>query len=112
MPPEGSFRAGILADFRSLDNSSRDVGIGFEAWTFRSVRGSNPTSSSRLPLSGLGQPGSTPALVQPSGGMAVRHRKDAIAERFLPTLGASSASVVVDRRMECDGSEIIIRPSG
>ncbi|KAG5445222.1 hypothetical protein CSKR_103397 [Clonorchis sinensis] len=29
----------------------------------------------RLPLSRLGQPGSIPAFVQPSGGMAVRHRK-------------------------------------
>ncbi|KAG5448288.1 hypothetical protein CSKR_110461 [Clonorchis sinensis] len=48
-----------------------------------SVRGSNPTSASRLPLSRLGQPGSIPALVQPSGGMAVRHRKGATAERLL-----------------------------
>ncbi|KAG5444744.1 hypothetical protein CSKR_113850 [Clonorchis sinensis] len=38
--------------------------------TDRKVRGSNPTSASRLPLSWLGQPGSIPALVQPSGGMA------------------------------------------
>ncbi|KAG5444076.1 hypothetical protein CSKR_104237 [Clonorchis sinensis] len=49
--------------------------------TDRKVRGSNPTSASRLPLSRLGQPGSIPALVQPSGGMAVRHRKGATAER-------------------------------
>ncbi|KER30418.1 hypothetical protein T265_03151 [Opisthorchis viverrini] len=45
------------------------------------VCGSNPISASRLPLSRLGQPGSIPALVQPSGGMAVRHRKGATAER-------------------------------
>ncbi|KAG5454394.1 hypothetical protein CSKR_107223 [Clonorchis sinensis] len=39
------------------------------------VRGSNPTrSASRLPLSSLGQPGSFPALVLPSGRMAARHR--------------------------------------
>ncbi|KAG5446032.1 hypothetical protein CSKR_103895 [Clonorchis sinensis] len=49
--------------------------------TDRKVRGSNPTSASRLPLSRLGQPGSIPALVQPSGGMAVRHRKGTTAER-------------------------------
>ncbi|KER22615.1 hypothetical protein T265_09321 [Opisthorchis viverrini] len=47
------------------------------------VRGSNPTSATRLPLSRLGQPGSILALVLPSGGMAVRHRKGATAERFL-----------------------------
>ncbi|KAG5441065.1 hypothetical protein CSKR_105653 [Clonorchis sinensis] len=51
--------------------------------TDRKVRGSNPTSASRLPLSRLGQPGSIPALVQPSGGMAVRHRKGATAERLI-----------------------------
>ncbi|KAG5455245.1 hypothetical protein CSKR_106449 [Clonorchis sinensis] len=45
------------------------------------VRGSNPTSAPRLPLSRLGQPGTIPALVPLSGGMAVRHRKGTIAER-------------------------------
>ncbi|KER27277.1 hypothetical protein T265_05678 [Opisthorchis viverrini] len=39
------------------------------------------TLASRLPLSRLGRPGSTPALVQPVGGMAVRNRKGATAER-------------------------------
>ncbi|KAG5444707.1 hypothetical protein CSKR_107757 [Clonorchis sinensis] len=51
-------------------------------FTDRTVRGSNPTSASRLPLSRLGQPGSSSALVLPSGGMAVRHRKGVTAERF------------------------------
>ncbi|KAG5455301.1 hypothetical protein CSKR_105147 [Clonorchis sinensis] len=51
-------------------------------FTDRKVRGSNPTSVSRLPLSRLGQPRSIPALVQPSGGMAVRHRKCTTAGRF------------------------------
>ncbi|KER20104.1 LOW QUALITY PROTEIN: hypothetical protein T265_15393 [Opisthorchis viverrini] len=51
--------------------------------TDRKVRDSNPTSASRLPLSRLGQPGSIPALVLPSGGMAARHRKGATAERFV-----------------------------
>ncbi|KER25612.1 LOW QUALITY PROTEIN: hypothetical protein T265_14179, partial [Opisthorchis viverrini] len=51
-------------------------------FTDRKVRGSNPTSASQLPLSRLGQPGSIPALVLPSGGMAARHRKGATAERF------------------------------
>ncbi|KAG5445779.1 hypothetical protein CSKR_114032 [Clonorchis sinensis] len=49
----------------------------------RKVRGSNPTSASRLPLSRFGQPGSISALVQPSGGMTVRHRRGATGERFL-----------------------------
>ncbi|KAG5441187.1 hypothetical protein CSKR_102396 [Clonorchis sinensis] len=52
-------------------------------FTDQKVRGSNPTSASRLPLSRIDQPGSIPALVQPSGGMAVRHRKGATAGRFL-----------------------------
>ncbi|KER33035.1 hypothetical protein T265_12674, partial [Opisthorchis viverrini] len=51
-------------------------------FTDRKVRGSNPTSATRLPLSRLRRPGSIPALVQPSGRMAVRHRKGATAERF------------------------------
>ncbi|KAG5440993.1 hypothetical protein CSKR_109688 [Clonorchis sinensis] len=51
-------------------------------FTDRKVRGSNPTSASQLPLSRLGQPGSIPALVLPSGGMAARHRKGATAKRL------------------------------
>ncbi|KAG5444759.1 hypothetical protein CSKR_114306 [Clonorchis sinensis] len=43
-------------------------------FTDQKVRGSNPTSAPRLPLSRLGQPGSIPALVHPSGGMVVRRR--------------------------------------
>ncbi|KAG5447756.1 hypothetical protein CSKR_106792 [Clonorchis sinensis] len=46
------------------------------------VRGSNPTSASRLPLSRLGQPHSIPTLMLPSGSMTARHRKDVTAERF------------------------------
>ncbi|KER25926.1 hypothetical protein T265_06730 [Opisthorchis viverrini] len=59
-------------------------------FTDRKVRGSNPTSATRLPLSRLGQPGSIPALVLPSGGMAARHRKGATAERFLSFFLSSS----------------------
>ncbi|KAG5447170.1 hypothetical protein CSKR_106415, partial [Clonorchis sinensis] len=51
--------------------------------TDRKVRGSNPTSASRLPLSRLGQPGSIPALELPSGGVAVRHGKGVTGERYL-----------------------------
>ncbi|KER22218.1 hypothetical protein T265_09640 [Opisthorchis viverrini] len=63
-------------------------GVRWSKWlerefTDRKVRGSNPTSASRLPLSRLGQPGSIPALVLLSGGMAVRHRKGATEERFI-----------------------------
>ncbi|KAG5442235.1 hypothetical protein CSKR_100179 [Clonorchis sinensis] len=49
-------------------------------FTDRKVCGSNPTSASRLPLSWFGQPGSIPALVLPSGGMAARHRKGTTTE--------------------------------
>ncbi|KAG5444112.1 hypothetical protein CSKR_104199 [Clonorchis sinensis] len=93
MPSEGSTRAEIPSGCPSLDKSSRNTKVGFEPQTFRScleneftdqkVRGSNPTSASasRLPLSRLGQPGSTSALVLPPGGMAARHRKGATDER-------------------------------
>ncbi|KAG5445103.1 hypothetical protein CSKR_104003, partial [Clonorchis sinensis] len=50
-------------------------------FTDQKICGSNPISASRLPLSRLGQPGSIPVLVLPSGGMTVRHRKGATAER-------------------------------
>ncbi|KAG5449823.1 hypothetical protein CSKR_109099 [Clonorchis sinensis] len=51
--------------------------------TDRKVRGSNPASATRLPLSRLGQPGSIPALVLPSKSMAARHRKSVTAGRFI-----------------------------
>ncbi|KER27613.1 hypothetical protein T265_05337 [Opisthorchis viverrini] len=51
-----------------------------QEFTDRKVRGSNPTSSSRLTLSRLGQSGSIPGLVLPSGSMAARHRKGVAAE--------------------------------
>ncbi|KAG5443802.1 Secretion-regulating guanine nucleotide exchange factor [Clonorchis sinensis] len=54
-------------------------------FTDRKVRGSNPISASRLPLSRFGQPGNISALVHPSGGMAARHRKGVTAERFFFT---------------------------
>ncbi|KAG5452160.1 hypothetical protein CSKR_108333 [Clonorchis sinensis] len=41
-------------------------------FTDRKIRGSNSTSPSQLPLSRLGQSGSTPAIVLPSSGRAVR----------------------------------------
>ncbi|KER26552.1 hypothetical protein T265_06196 [Opisthorchis viverrini] len=51
-------------------------------FTDRKVRGSNPSSASRPPLSRLGQSGSIPALVLPTGGMAARHLRSVTAERF------------------------------
>ncbi|KAG5441837.1 hypothetical protein CSKR_113182 [Clonorchis sinensis] len=48
----------------------------------RKVRGLNSTSASRLPLSGLGQPGGIPALALPLGGMAARHRKGSCCRLF------------------------------
>ncbi|KER28586.1 hypothetical protein T265_13551, partial [Opisthorchis viverrini] len=58
-----------------LQTIVRHIGTRWPKWlerefADRKVRGSNPTSVSRLPLSRLGQPGSIPALVQPSAGMA------------------------------------------
>ncbi|KAG5443088.1 hypothetical protein CSKR_113848 [Clonorchis sinensis] len=61
--------------------------------TDRKVRGSNPAS--RLPLSRLGQPGSIPALVLPSGGMAARHRKGATAERLNFTINSNEMQMIV-----------------
>ncbi|KAG5446787.1 hypothetical protein CSKR_105542 [Clonorchis sinensis] len=49
-------------------------------FTNQKVRVLNPTSVSRLPLSRLGQPGDSSALVLPSGCMAARHRKDVTVE--------------------------------
>ncbi|KAG5452304.1 hypothetical protein CSKR_106733 [Clonorchis sinensis] len=46
-----------------------------------------------FPLSRLGQPDSIPALVLPSGCMAVRHRKGVTAERLLLFLFIFSSSV-------------------
>ncbi|KAG5441528.1 hypothetical protein CSKR_109759 [Clonorchis sinensis] len=61
----------------------------------RKVRGSNPTSASRLPLSRLGQPGSLSTLVLPLGSMAARHRKDVTAERLF------FSNSFFDRTTEC-----------
>ncbi|KAG5444654.1 hypothetical protein CSKR_100761 [Clonorchis sinensis] len=52
-------------------------------FTDRKVRNSNTTSASRFPLSRFGQLDSISALVLPSGSMAVRRRKGAIAERMV-----------------------------
>ncbi|KAG5453887.1 hypothetical protein CSKR_108586 [Clonorchis sinensis] len=60
-------------------------------FTDRKVRVSNPTSSSRLLTSRLGQPGSIPALVLPPDGMAVRHGKDVTAERLPGQTGSIPA---------------------
>ncbi|KER21270.1 hypothetical protein T265_10370 [Opisthorchis viverrini] len=54
-------------------------------FTDRKVRGPNPTSTTRLPLSRLGRPGIIPALVPPSCAMAARHRKSATAGRCSTT---------------------------
>ncbi|KAG5451144.1 hypothetical protein CSKR_102687 [Clonorchis sinensis] len=51
-------------------------------FTGRKARGSSPTSAARLLLPRLGKPGIIPALVLPSSGLAVRHRKGATAERY------------------------------
>ncbi|KER22435.1 hypothetical protein T265_09481 [Opisthorchis viverrini] len=70
---------------RPITSQRRRLSLKMALWlgrevTDRKVRGSNPTSSSRLSLSRLGQHGSIPGLVLSSGGMAVKHRKGAITE--------------------------------
>ncbi|KAG5449561.1 hypothetical protein CSKR_101555 [Clonorchis sinensis] len=50
-------------------------------FTARRVRGSNPTSVSRRPLSRHEQPGSIPALVLSPGGMVAGHRMGVTAKR-------------------------------
>ncbi|KAG5447757.1 hypothetical protein CSKR_106793 [Clonorchis sinensis] len=61
------------------------------------VRGSNSTSASRLLLSRLWQPGSIPALVPRSIGMAARHRKGATAEQLLYYYYAMRPSIIGSR---------------
>ncbi|KER24060.1 hypothetical protein T265_08192 [Opisthorchis viverrini] len=121
MQPEGSTRAGILPGCLSLDRGSREAEVGFEPRPFRSiprtkgarwtkwlereftdrkVRGSNPTSATRLPLSRLRQPGSIPALVPPSCGMAARHRKGATAGRLPP----NKTGLIALSALRCSGS--------
>ncbi|KAG5454754.1 hypothetical protein CSKR_104360 [Clonorchis sinensis] len=62
-------------------------------FTDRKVCGSNPTSTSRPPLSRLGQPGSIPALVLPLGGMAARHREGVTTERLFTGVGMISIGI-------------------
>ncbi|KAG5455047.1 hypothetical protein CSKR_100956 [Clonorchis sinensis] len=82
--------------------------------TDRKVRGSNPTSASRLPLSRLGQPGSILALVHPSGGMAARHRKECEStDRKVRGSNPTSASRLPLSRLGQPGSILaLVRPSG
>ncbi|KAG5447711.1 hypothetical protein CSKR_111348 [Clonorchis sinensis] len=68
--------SGLLL-FRKLFKYSSLAGARWPQWlerefTNRKVRGSNPTSASRLPLSRLGQPGSIPVLVQGRHGTGTR----------------------------------------
>ncbi|KER26348.1 hypothetical protein T265_06393 [Opisthorchis viverrini] len=71
------------------------------------VRGSNPTSVSRRPLSRLGQPGSIPALVLPSGGKALRLGKGATAERLSKLINKMNDIL---RLFSCSGVSISERP--
>ncbi|GAA56579.1 hypothetical protein CLF_111133 [Clonorchis sinensis] len=93
----------LVDEFVHLGSSKRPVGLvggGMDSrirkarWVrhsrYRDTCGSfdNCTTSTRCLLIvvdslPLGQPGSIPAIVQLSGGMAVRHRKGATAERYL-----------------------------
>ncbi|KER34038.1 hypothetical protein T265_00223 [Opisthorchis viverrini] len=59
-------------------------------FTDRNVHGSNPISASRICPSRLGRPGSIPALVPPSAGIAARYQKGATAERFFCLINPSN----------------------
>ncbi|KAG5441912.1 hypothetical protein CSKR_200086 [Clonorchis sinensis] len=76
-------------------------------FTDREVRGSNPNSASRLSSSRPRPPGSIPALVPPSGGMEVRHRKGAtreVADRKIRGLNPTFASRLPLSRLGQPGS--------
>ncbi|KER20099.1 hypothetical protein T265_15392, partial [Opisthorchis viverrini] len=104
------FHVLILSIFSSIDNMTL-IGVRCLKWlecefTDQNICGSNPTSASRLPLSRLGQPGSIPALVQPSGDMTVWHRKGTTAERrtnrcrfpvYIQKLVKSCTNLVISR---------------
>ncbi|KAG5446496.1 Cleavage and polyadenylation specificity factor subunit 3, partial [Clonorchis sinensis] len=80
--------------------------------TDRKVRGSNPASASRLPLSRLGKPGSIPALMLPSGGMAARHRKGATAERFIHSFGDKYQGQVSIEHFDDSGPCVVMASPG
>ncbi|KER22284.1 hypothetical protein T265_14888, partial [Opisthorchis viverrini] len=69
-------------------------GVLERKFTNRKVGLSNSTSASRLLLSRLGQPGSIPALVLPSGSMAARHR------RVSENLGRDGTNLLTGRSVE------------
>ncbi|KER24191.1 hypothetical protein T265_08084 [Opisthorchis viverrini] len=63
----------VISTQGAHNGKQTQVGARWTKWldresTDRTVRGSNPTSASRLPLSRLGRPGNIPALVPPSCG--------------------------------------------
>ncbi|KAG5442239.1 hypothetical protein CSKR_100177 [Clonorchis sinensis] len=87
VPTEGSTRAEIMSCYPGLDRISRDAEVGFEPRIIgsSSVRGRDGlVVKARIYLPEgprLGQAGSIPALVLPSGGIAARHRKGVIVGR-------------------------------
>ncbi|KER26717.1 hypothetical protein T265_06079 [Opisthorchis viverrini] len=101
MPPEGSTRAEKLQGCPSLDRNSRHTGTRVRTKGLPISKFALTTDLSRAHIPGarkrmysktnereyrrivpLGRPGSIPALMLPSGGMAARHRKGATAERL------------------------------
>ncbi|KAG5444920.1 hypothetical protein CSKR_103568 [Clonorchis sinensis] len=72
------------AELRLIQSGSRgEMARWLERkFTDRKVRGLNPTSVSRSPLSRLGQPDSIPVLVLFSGDISARHRNGATVERI------------------------------
>ncbi|KAG5441164.1 hypothetical protein CSKR_102740, partial [Clonorchis sinensis] len=86
-------------------------------FTGRKVRGSNPTSASRFPLSRLGQPDSIPAFVLPSGvvfwGKKALCLEREFTDRKVRSSNPTSALRLLLSRLEELGSRpVLMIPSG
>ncbi|KAG5447791.1 hypothetical protein CSKR_106830 [Clonorchis sinensis] len=67
-----------------LSPNRGEIALWLESeFTDRNFRRSNPTSSSRLPLYRLGQPGIIRALGLPPGGIAATHQKGVTTGRVI-----------------------------
>ncbi|GAA53872.1 ATP-dependent RNA helicase DDX1, partial [Clonorchis sinensis] len=103
----------IFANFPSFITNRSElvshivVSQNFEEQTTLSNRAQDSVSNDKVFVrTRLGQPGSILALVLPSGGMAVRHRKGATAERFFYEGATKSTSV---RERKCKRTTIFVR---
>ncbi|KER32223.1 hypothetical protein T265_12825, partial [Opisthorchis viverrini] len=107
---KGNYSQNLRSVFSNLDLGDFLAQVVRAHFTDRKVRGSNPTSATRLPLSRLGQPGSNPALVLPSGGMAARHRKGVTAT-YLP-ISKDNFYVELNGMTKCTVNREILKDIG